>query len=161
MAEAKIVSKISLKSIGATPAKNSVEAGKPVTLAAIYGTVHKHETVTTTFGDSERFVGNVEAINIATGDTYRSGKMFVPSIVEELLAAAVDSVEDGSVEFALEIGAEHSEKGNMGYAYTVKPLRKMAEADSLAHLRAEVADKLAALPAPEAKPETSKGAKKK
>lgn len=158
MSEAKIVSKISLKSIGATPAKGSVEAGKPITIAALYGAVHKHETVTTTFGESERFIGNIEAVNAATGEVFRSGKMFVPSIVEELLAAAVDSIDDGSVEFALEIGAEHSEKGNMGFAYTVKPLRKMAEADSLAHLRAEVANKLKTLPAPSA---SEKQAKKK
>lgn len=157
MSEAKIVAKISLKSIGATPTKGSVEAGKPITIAALYGTVHKHETVTTTFGESERFVGNIEAVNAITGEVFRSGKMFVPSVVEELLASAVDSIDDGSVEFALEIGAEHSEKGNMGFAYTVKPLRKMAEADSLAHLRAEVADKLKALPAPA----TEKAGKKK
>ena len=152
MSEPKIVTKISLKSIGAAPAKNSVEKDKPVTLAAIYGTANRHESVTTTFGDSTRFIGNFEAVNAENGQVYRSGKMFLPQIVEELLRDAVDAVENGSVEFALEIGAEHSEKGNMGYAYTVRPLRKMAESDALAHLRAEVAEKLKALPAPQNPP---------
>lgn len=161
MSDPKIVSKISLKSIGAAPAKGSVQPGKPVTLAAIYGSASRHESVTTTFGDSTRFVGNFEAVNAADGEIFRSGKMFLPSIVEELLRDAVDAVGEGSVEFALEIGAEHSEKGNMGYAYTVRPLRKMAESDSLAHLRAEVAEKMKALPAPAAKADTEKKGRSK
>lgn len=162
MSEPKIIAKLSLKAMGATPSKGSLEPGKPVVLAAIYGVANKSEIITTNFGESTRFSGNFEGVNAQTGEIFRSGKAFLPAIVESMLEEAVASVEDGGVEFAFEIGAEHSEKGNMGYAYTVRPLRKMAESDSLSHLRDEVKSHLHALPAPDhSEKPAEKNAKKK
>lgn len=157
MSEPKIIAKLSLKAMSATPNKGAIEPGKPVILAAIYGVANKSEVITTNFGESTRFTGNFEGLNVATGEVFRSGKAFLPSIVESLLEEAVNSTDDAGIEFAFEIGAEHSEKGNMGYAYTVRPLRKMAESDSLSHLRSEVQTHLKSLPAPEeSKAPTSK-----
>lgn len=157
--EAKILPKLSLKGMKAQPAKNSVEADKPFDIATIYGIAQKAESITTTFGDSVRFAGSFKGCNLVTGETFRSGKVFLPGIVEEMLADAVADAPDGGVEFAFVIGVEHSEKGSMGYAYTVRPLTKIKESDALAHLDSLVESSLKALPAPAAEP-SKKGGKK-
>lgn len=144
---AKLVSKISIKSVGAQPAKNSIKEGERKNLMAIYGRAAKHETVTTNFGDSERFKGNFEATNVETGEVFKSTSCFLPGIVADILADGIDTV-DGAVEFAFLIGAEFSEKGSTGYAFTVEPIRELSEEDSLAALRGEIQTKLKALPAP-------------
>jgi hypothetical protein len=147
--EPKILPKLALKSMGAQPAKGSIKDGEAIRLAAIYGTVSHHECIQTTFGDSERFRGDFEGVNIATGEIYRSSSLFLPAIVEDMMIEALEAAGEGKkVEFALEIGAEYSEKGNTGYAYSVRPLRKLQESDALRTIREEVAGHLKALPAP-------------
>lgn len=159
MSEPKILPKLALKSMGAQPNKGSIEPGQEKRLAAIYGTVSHHESIQTTFGDSERFRGDFEGVNIETGEIFRSGSMFLPAIVEDMMIEALDAAGEGAkIEFALEIGATYSEKGNTGYAYTVRPLRKLQESDALRAIREEVAGHLKALPAPAAT-EKSKGKK--
>ena len=156
-AEPKLIAKLSMKGMGAQPAVRSVEKGESYAIAHLYGSASKHDVVTTTFGDSVRFLGNFEGVNVKTGEHYRAGKAFLPSIVSEILADAVDKLEDGqSVDFAFEIGVEYSEKGNTGYSYTVKPLVKLQESDSLSHLRELSQKAMAALPAP-SKTEPEKG----
>lgn len=158
--EAKILPKLSLKGMKAQPAKNSVEVNKPFDIATIYGIAQKAESVTTTFGDSTRFSGSFKGANLTTGETFRSGKVFLPGIVEEMLADAVADAPDGGVEFAFVIGVEHSDKGSMGYAYTVRPLTKIKESDALAHLDSLVESSLKALPAPTTPIDSTKSKKK-
>lgn len=146
-----LVAKLSLKAMGAQPKPHSVGEGEKRVIAAMYGSASKHDVVNTTFGDSTRFHGQFEGVNAATGEIFRSTKLFVPQVVEDILRDAVDQLEDGaSVDFALEIGVEHSAKGNTGYAYTVKPLTKVQVSDALQSLRDLTAKALASLPAPNA-----------
>lgn len=163
MADVKLLSKISLKGIEAQPAKHSLKPGDHFGIAAVYGHANKHDTVVTTYGDSTRFYGSFKAINLRTGEQFKAGKIFLPGVVEELLADAIDQLgDDGStnVEFAFEIGVEYAEKGNTGYAYTVKPLVEIKESEPLTALENHVLGKLKALPAPEAA-EKTKGGKTK
>lgn len=160
---ATIVAKLSLKAMKAAPARNSVEDGKPIVIAYIYGAASKHEVVESAFGDSTRFVGNFEGENMA-GETFRSSKCFLPSVVEDLLCEAIDNAPEGAaVEFGFEIGAQYSEKGNTGYAYTVKPIAKFAKSDALASLRSQIHAVMKALPKPEQEQEktVATGGKKK
>lgn len=148
MSEVKLVSKLSLKSLKAQPPKNSLKEGEAHDIAVIYGIAGKAEAVQTSFGDSTRFVGDFKGKNLATGEVQRSTKTFLPGIVEEMLAQAVEEHEGANVEFGFVIGVEFSEKGSMGYAYTVRPVTAVKESDALKHLEDSVEAKLKALPAP-------------
>lgn len=164
MSDVKLVSKLSLKSLKAQPPKASLAEGDAYDIAVIYGIAGKAEAVQTSFGDSTRFVGDFKGKNIATGEVQRSSKVFLPGIVEEMLANAIEEADGANIEFGFIVGVEFSEKGSMGYAYTVKPVMQVKESDALKHLEDSVEAKLKALPAP-AKAEhaapVDKGSKKK
>lgn len=152
-----IVSKLSLKSLKAQPAKNALAPGETRDVAMIYGRTNKCEIVPTGFGDSTRFSGSFEGVNLATGEKQKSARAFLPGIVEDLLAEAVAGLDEGAfVDFGFIVGVQHSEKGNMGYAYTVRPVVELKESDELGHLRNLAENELRALPAPEAKPAKGK-----
>ncbi|AAX45597.1 ssDNA binding protein [Enterobacteria phage PR4] len=138
-----IVSKLTLKTIGAQPKPHSVKEN--TALASIYGRVRGKKVGQSTFGDFIKFEGEFEGVNIATGEVFRSGALILPKVLESLLAGAVDG--ENTVDFAVEIWAKPSEKGNTGYEYGVKPLIEPAASDELAALRNQVK---AALPAPAA-----------
>lgn len=147
-----IVSKLTLKSIGAQPKPHSVKEN--TALASIYGRVRGKKVGQSTFGDFIKFEGEFEGVNIATGEVFRSGALILPKVLESLLVGAVDG--ENTVDFAVEIWAKPSEKGNTGYEYGVKPLIEPAASDELASLRNQVK---AALPAPVANGEAAVKAK--
>lgn len=117
----------------------------------VYGLVKKRDFVTTQYGDACRFHGQFEATNREDGETFRSGKMFLPAIASDMLEGAIDQMtEDQSeLKFAFRIGLVESDKGSAGYEYTVEPLIDTTENDVISDMRAQFA-----LPAPK------KGAKK-
>lgn len=162
MSQTKLVSKLSMKGIGAQPPRHSIAEGEHKIIAVIYGHAHKHDVVTTTFGDSVRFHGAFKALNSSTGEYYSAGKCFLPDVVTELLVNAIDNMPESatSVEFALEIGVEYSEKGNTGYVYTVRPLVELKESEPLLALEQVVLANMKALPAPEEKAEKPAKGKK-
>lgn len=158
-----ILSKLSLKGMNCQPARGSLKPDTaPFAIARIFGQAKKHDLVVTSFGDSERIIGDFEGINLATGEVFKSTKMFLPSVISEIMVNALDAAEagDAALEFALEIGVQYSEKSSTGYAYTVKPLIKTAARDALAHLRETVTASLPQLAAPAAaaKPASDKPA---
>jgi hypothetical protein len=154
-----LISKLSMKGIGAQPKKNSLTEGESKNIAIVIGRVSKYEVGQSTFGEFTKFRGSFEATNVETGKVYKSGACFLPQVVEALLVDAVDNAPDNSaVDFALAIGVKFSETAT-GYEYTVEPLTELKEADELTALR-QVAMK--ALPAPATADETagkSKGKK--
>lgn len=164
MSNAKIVSKLSLKALNAQPGKNSVKEGEAYDIAHLYGRTNKCETISTNYGDSTRFSGAFEGVNLKTQERAKSSRVFMPSVVEDLLAEAVAGLDEGALlDFAFVIGVEYSEKGSMGYAYTVRPLIELKESDELSVLRGVSDAELKALPAPkqdDATPAKTKGAKK-
>ncbi|WWT39187.1 ssDNA binding protein [Enterobacteria phage PRDteal] len=147
-----IVSKLTLKTIGAQPKPHSIKGN--TALASIYGRVRGKKVGQSTFGDFIKFEGEFEGVNIATGEVFRSGALILPKVLESLLAGAVDG--ENTVDFAVEIWAKPSEKGNTGYEYGIKPLIEPAASDELAALRNQVK---AALPAPAAAGEAAAEAK--
>jgi len=152
-----IVAKLSLKAMNCQPVKGSLKADSaPVALARIFGIAKKYDVLTTTFGDSTRIIGDFEGINLKTGEVYKSTKCFLPPVISEIMVNALDAREEGdsALEFALEIGAQYSEKGGHGYAYTVKPLVKTQTRDALSHLREKATVGLPQLAAPEKGTET-------
>ena len=100
--------------------------------ARIAGRVTKTETVTTNYGDSTRFVGDI-AMRISesgkfNGDeiTMRAGAAFLPKAAEGVisgaLAAKMGDENFTGLEFAFEIGKVESEASRTGYEWEVRSL---------------------------------------
>lgn len=153
-----IIGKISLKGIGAQPAANSVH--EPRELASIYGAARQFVTGVTTYGDYTKFKGDFEAVNLGTGEAFKSSALILPEIVETMLinallaegakagkAKTANAAEQAGtdaqapVEFAFTIGVRpttNKEGSGRGYEFTVKPLQEFSGADAIAHLRDRV-----------------------
>jgi hypothetical protein len=144
-----IITKITMKSIGAQPKPKSIKEGESIKLANVYGRVRGMETGSTQYGDYTLFRGTFEAINLKTGEVYAAGKMILPAVLESLITG---NFTDEAMDFAFTITAMYSEKGNTGYTFGASPLIEPAAADELEYLRKAA---LPALPAPSKK--TSKG----
>jgi len=171
-----ILGKITMKNIGAQPKPRSVTERKE--LCHIFGSCESFQEGSTTYGIFRKFEGRFEAVDVMTGEVFRSKYLLLPEIAEALLteqlialgavAGKVKTAEDkGSagtpgrepVEFAIAVGVKPIfekdgktivERGQ-GYEYSVRPLVESRRADSLSHLRAlsQSVREGTALPAPE------------
>lgn len=156
-----LLSKVTVKTVGAQPKPKSIE--HQTDLCAIYGILRGYTIGQSAYGEFIKFKGDIEARNLETDETYKSGALILPGIVSGILQGAVDGNPESDVEFGVIVGVKPSEKGNTGYEYTIKPLTEVKEADALVALRSVVNSKLLALPAPDAKEEKApaKGGSKK
>lgn len=131
-----LVSKITLKKIGAQPAADSIKDGQPVRCAQIYGFATAAETKQSAFDQPYTvFSGNFEAVNLATGEIFKSGSLIIPPVIQNLIAPAVAAANGSEVAFSVEIGAKYSAKGSTHYEYTAVPLVESSSGDALADLR--------------------------
>ena len=150
-----VITKISPKTLKASPKMKLITIdGKQVprcdgeqTLFRVLGRAVGVKTGTTDFGDFVAFTGDFRATVIATGEVFRSSKVFLPESVVGMLQAAMQESNAG-VEFAFDIGAVEANTPT-GYQYTVKSLIETPEeSDPLANLLALVKNSAPALPAP-------------
>jgi hypothetical protein len=121
----------------------------------MYGMLTETQTIDTTYGTSVCFKGEIEALNMVTGEIFRSGKMYLPEIAEVPLTTAMASLASGDkLKFGLEILVEknQSAKGGCKYKYAVRSLIELSQDDELAKMRL-------ALPAPGAAPAKKTGKK--
>jgi hypothetical protein len=146
-----VVSKITVASVGAQPKPHSIKEGEKKAVCVFYGEARDSKIGQTQFGDFLKFTGNFGAVNMETGERFRSGTLILPAIMENILDSAIKETE-GAVQFAIEIGVKHSANGNTGYEYTVRPLLEPSENDPLLMLESKVGTlvKLPALAAPKA-----------
>ena len=128
-----LVSKLTVKTIGAQPTRHTIK--EATMLATIYGRCSSKEAGTSDHGEYVKFKGEFEAFNVSNGETYRSNVLIVPKILEALLDQAINVEEVNAVDFAVEIWAEPNEKSITGYSYGVKPLIEPKESDALLALR--------------------------
>ncbi len=87
-------------------------------------------------------VGDFEGIPAeADKDTVRSGKLFLPEGIHNMIAAQIEGENAASsVQFALEVYTQRSTNA-AGYEWVVQPLVKTDVADPLAAMRQQIADK--------------------
>lgn len=148
-----------MKAIGAQPAPHSIDT--PKALVHIFGKANGYKTGSTTYGLYDKFHGEFEAVDLATGEIYVAQNLLCPPIIESLLKEALKSAgaEGGKVGnkaaheidtegkdtlspilFAFEIGVKPTvkrdgpERGN-GYEYTVKSLTPSKRSDALESMR--------------------------
>jgi len=72
--------------------------------------------------ESIEFRGSFMAIDCETGERFKSGKVYLPSVVEAEIAAAVQSL--GMAELALTVTAEYAEKSATSYSFNVESYGK-------------------------------------
>lgn len=72
--------------------------------------------------ESIEFRGAFMAINVETGEQFKSGKLYLPSVVEAEFAATVQAY--GLIEIALTVTVEYAEKSATSYTYNIKSYGK-------------------------------------
>lgn len=171
-----ILNKITMKKIGAQPAPFSVK--EAAILAHIFGKADGYKTGSTTYGLYDKFHGDFEAVNLATGEVYAGANLLCPPIMEALIKQALINAgaEGGKVGnkaahendtegknatspvlFAFALGVrptakkEGAREVGSGYEYTVSVLTPSKRSDALESLRT-ISDgaRKATLPAPAA-----------
>lgn len=145
-----LLSKISLKSVyGAVDIKKLHEGKTTLNLMRVLGIASGVKTGQSSFGDWLAFTGNFKAIDLTTGNEFRSGKIFLPAIASGLIEGAIQQAEADSVQFAFDIGVKpvQDRQGKDSYEYTVTPLVEAQDNDPLNELEnklpalAAIADK--------------------
>ena len=118
-----------------------------IPVARIFGRANSCKSKTSDFGESFQFNGNFEATRLSDGEIFRSSKLFLPKVLEGLMADALQT-SDEALDFVVEIGVQYSKNAHH-YEWTVKPLMESQQADQLAHLREKATANIPQLPAPE------------
>lgn len=145
----KYVKKLSVKTVRGRPEfEKGSEDGTEISLMQIFGQATGTKGGTSTYGDWECLLGNFEATNMESGETFRAAQLFMPDVAHEPIAQAVKLASNGSVDFAIEIIAVKDSESSVGYLYSMKPLISAEESDPLKVLR-EKAQKQLAAPAEE------------
>jgi len=122
---------------------------KQMRLMTLYGIAGSYKTKMTDYGESVGFLGEFEAVDIATGTVYRSMKAYLPKALEEMLFGILSTGGEGArASFACEIGVQYDPEAATKYVYSIKPLVNPVAGDGLALLKAQAHGK--ALPAPKA-----------
>jgi len=152
MAKRSYPTKLKTGSIGLTTqvVENFAKANKEVgtvPVMRVYGRIKSTEKVMNTFGESTRFKGEFEAINLLDQSEHRSQVLFVPHVAEQVIndivSVAKKADPDCWVKFGVDITATY--KPNTGnqtgtqFYFGVTPLIEPADGeDVLSQIAAEL-----------------------
>lgn len=142
--EESYISKLTIKTLGCVPARVTglPDGEDKLALCRIFGKaveVGAQEDKFTPGNFVSYFKGNFEGINMQTGETYRSGKLYLPKGISEIVEAAVKTMREkdeatASVSFAFELRSVKA-SNPIGYSYEAVALRKPEAEDELAEIR--------------------------
>jgi hypothetical protein len=143
--EESIIAKITMATIGCNPSavKTLPDAelqNGELPLARIYGKLSdvRYQDDKAKGQIYTYFVGNFEAINMQTGEVLKSGKLFLPKGISEMVedstkkARAIDS--NASIAFAFEVRSIKAQNP-IGYSYKVLSLKPPEAEDELKGIR--------------------------
>lgn len=158
-----VISKMSVKGLGCNPRKVTA-MDKPadgsqakLPLCRIFGLASGVKHGEDKSGNVwTAIAGDFEGVNLQDGKVYRSGKLFLPGGIQEIIEVPLVQAESQdkqlTVEFAFEIAAVQADNP-IGYSYVATSLMKPAEADNLSRIRnlisAPAQPAVPQLPAPE------------
>lgn len=137
MSDFPICTKITVKDLCGT--LTAPEDTKPVWLCEIFGIVRDTFNIPNKADPtkvSNGFTGDFRGIDIKTGKTARSGKLYVPAVVESLLLPALKEEGTNGVEFAFRVGIQKG-KSPTGYVFCAEPLLPMAENDPVEAMKSK------------------------
>lgn len=152
----KLSAKTIIGNVKAMVQKGEIKSGD--LLYRAIGIVDGCRTGSTSYGEFVGFSGEFEVTNMRTGELFQGAEFFPDRSFTTALKSRLDANPGQSVEFALEVLIDVDPDNSaypMGFAYITRPIM----ADSVNRLGA-LRERIAALPAPEAKAD-EKGAGKK
>lgn len=134
---AEILRKVTIKGCGWSmaaikAATAETEEGQTVDLLKVVGRTTSARKGQTDKGEYTLLGGDFFAVNLATGETFQSGKCILPNFISETLAAAL--ADSPACEFGLLIGAKNAPDSVTGYEFTVRPVVEAKRSESLAAL---------------------------
>ncbi len=105
------------------------------------------------FGPWCALTGNFAAVNLASGEEFRSGVLFLPDVALDPIIGHMDTGAT-SIEFGYTISIMEDEKSATGYVYTATPIMEPDENDPLEKLtnQFEVSDEVKKLQAAKVEP---------
>lgn len=157
--DATYLGKLTVKGMGCVAAKVASEESGKLALARLYGKVSglKYQPDTKSEGAFHTaFSGNFEGINLETGEVYRSGLLYLPKGISEIMESSfkkllADVGDTASITFGFEIRSVKA-SNPIGYSYEAQALKSPEVEDELAQLRGQ----MQALPASGVKVGTAK-----
>lgn len=152
--EEAIITKMSIKGIGCKPTGGlPSDDSKPNPLCVIAGKANGIKMGEDQTGRVwSALIGNFYGKNLATGETFRSGKLFLPSGIHETVENAVKQLPEsgGQVKFAMRFQSVKA-SNPIGYSYQAVNLMEMeAETDELGDLIAVTENAAKQIEAPKA-----------
>ena len=135
-----IVGKISAKTMGlalTTGSLNDKARKEPFPIYQIMGIAKGTIAGEGANGEWNKLIGTFEAVNLLTGEIYRSGNAFLPKVVNDVIAGNFINVPEGEtreVRFVYEVGVTPSTMP-VGYTFTVKELIETEAADPFESMR--------------------------
>jgi hypothetical protein len=103
---------------------------KQTELMTVVGVCTGTRTGSTQYGDFTGLRGTFHAVNLETGEAFRSSQCFLADDVTDMITSQLVMEGVESVEFAFSIGVKPSD-APIGYEYTAKPLLEPGENDPL------------------------------
>lgn len=143
--EKSFIATLSLRALGCNP-KGNVNPGDKKKLCRIFGKATGLKN-----GEDKRngnvwtaLQGQFEGINLETGATMRSGKLFLPNGIQDVIESEIKRLEtnkdaDGVV-FGMEIYSVHA-TNPIGYSYEARNIMKVSAVDDLEALREQIEEK--------------------
>lgn len=128
----KIIRKITIRDVfGKIDIEELLKAeGKALKLVKVLGFCRKAVPGSSSMGDFVKYQGSFAAVNVQTGEEFRSGAMILPGVVQDLLLGALaGDVEE--VEFGFIIGIRYDADAIAKYVYEVESLIAPKESDPL------------------------------
>lgn len=137
MAEIQSIKKLSTKNIfgSANDVRNALGNQKETPLYKIFGIANGWKPGEGTYGSYVAFKGEFHAINLDTGEEFRSATCFLPDDITPMLQNALDNAKGQTVKFGLQISARQNERSSVGYEYAATPIVSVVENDAMAELR--------------------------
>lgn len=112
----KLFKKLSYKIVCGEPAPGTAT----MRVAAV---IRKIEKMATQYGESVAFIGDIAAVNLATGEQVESTKIYLPRVAEDFLLGLFEQGKNvegfQALNVVLDIDVIESEKSSCGYEFTV------------------------------------------
>lgn len=148
--QVRILKKISIAAVNKLPKGGFKGITGEVFVMRILGVCRAVEVVTSPYGEAIKLKGEFRATG-QDGAESVSGVCYLPDVLTDMIAGAVENAEGRPVEFAFDIFALPDETSTVGYVYDVRSLTQMEPTDAIKRLASNLP--APALPAPTPVPE--------
>jgi hypothetical protein len=141
-----IVKKITSKSVAGKIslekliAHNTANPGSVMPLYGVIGLAADFVAGQSEHGPYVRLLGQFKAINVETGEEFRSGACILPGAASDLVFGALRGLGEGggSIEFALRVGVKRDETSAVGYVFVIEQVYEPTKQDAIGALESRL-----------------------